>query len=65
MHFILNETAVKAARIKDPIGKRFKLWQPEGIIIGVVKDFHFQSLRQAIKPAIFHFSPITVTPAST
>lgn len=57
MHFILNETAVKTARIKDPIGKRFRLWQTEGIIIGVVKDFHFQSLRQAIKPAIFHFSP--------
>ncbi|WP_127128484.1 ABC transporter permease [Pseudoflavitalea rhizosphaerae] len=57
MHFILNETAVKAARIQDPIGKRFKLWKTEGTIIGVVKDFHFQSLRQAIKPAIFHFSP--------
>ncbi|QEC41017.1 ABC transporter permease [Pseudobacter ginsenosidimutans] len=56
-HFILNETAVKAARIKDPIGKRFRLWKTEGTIIGVVKDFHFQSLRQAIKPAIFHFSP--------
>lgn len=55
-HFILNETAVRAARIKDPIGKKFRLWKTEGTIIGVVKDFHFQSLRQAIKPAIFHFS---------
>ena len=25
-HFILNETAVRTARIKDPIGKKFRLW---------------------------------------
>jgi putative ABC transport system permease protein len=56
-HFILNETAVKAVRIKDPIGKRFKLWQTEGTIIGVVKDFHFASMRYKIGPAIFHYAP--------
>ncbi len=55
LHFILNETAVKAARIKDPIGKRFKLWDKNGIIIGVVKDFHLASMKQKIEPAIFHY----------
>lgn len=55
MHFILNETAVKAARLDHPVGARFKLWNTDGIIIGVVKDFHFQSLRQSIKPAIFQY----------
>jgi len=54
-HFILNETAVKSARIKDPIGKKFKLWQTEGTIIGVVKDFHFASMRELIKPSIFYY----------
>jgi putative ABC transport system permease protein len=54
MHFILNETAVKNARIKDPIGKRFKLWKTEGTIVGVVKDFHFASMREKIEPAIFY-----------
>ncbi|RYD81496.1 MAG: FtsX-like permease family protein, partial [Sphingobacteriales bacterium] len=56
-HFILNETAVAAARIKDPIGKRFKLWDVEGTIIGVVKDFHFSSMKEKIKPAVFHYFP--------
>jgi putative ABC transport system permease protein len=56
-HFILNEAAVKAARIKNPIGKRFKLWNTEGTIIGVVKDFHYASMRQKIEPAIFHYNP--------
>jgi putative ABC transport system permease protein len=58
-HFILNETAVAAARIKDPIGKKFKLWDVEGTIIGVAKDFHFSSMREKIKPAIFYYQPGT------
>ena len=57
MHFILNETAIKAARIKDPIGKKFKLWKTEGTIIGVVKDFHFNSMRELIQPCIFYYQP--------
>jgi putative ABC transport system permease protein len=56
-HYILNEAAVKAARIKDPVGKKFKLRQTEGTIIGVVKDFHFASMRQKIQPAIFYYHP--------
>jgi putative ABC transport system permease protein len=54
MHFILNEAAVKAARLSNPIGKKFKLWKTEGTITGVVKDFHFLSMRQKIRPAIFY-----------
>ncbi|MVM32556.1 FtsX-like permease family protein [Spirosoma sp. HMF4905] len=57
LHFILNETAVKTARIKNPIGKRFKLRNHDGTIIGVVKDFHFASMRQKIEPAIFYYEP--------
>ncbi|MCE7040626.1 ABC transporter permease [Dyadobacter sp. CY312] len=57
LHFILNETAVKAARIKDPIGKKFRLWNKNGTIIGVVKDFHFESMKEKIEPAIFSYTP--------
>ncbi|GAA4786572.1 ABC transporter permease [Olivibacter ginsenosidimutans] len=56
-HFILNETAIKEAGIKEPIGKRFRLWDKEGTIIGVVKDFHFESMKNKIKPAIFYYAP--------
>ncbi|WP_421829462.1 ABC transporter permease [Larkinella sp.] len=55
MHVILNETAVKNTGIKNPIGKRFTLGQTKGIIIGVVKDFHFASLRQKVEPAVFFY----------
>lgn len=58
LSIILNETAVKTMEIKDPIGKKLKQIQrtPQGTvevfftIIGVVKDFNFQSLRDPITP---------------
>ena len=54
-HFILNETAVKAARLNDPVGKKFTLQGREGTIVGVAKDFHFTSMREKIQPAIFFY----------
>ncbi|MES2064708.1 MAG: ABC transporter permease [Bacteroidota bacterium] len=50
---ILNEEAVKLFGYSSPqeaIGRRFKQWGREGKIIGVMKDFHFRSLQEKIKP---------------
>jgi putative ABC transport system permease protein len=56
-HFILNETAVRMAGIKDPIGKRFSLGERKGTIIGVAKDFNFASMKVKIEPSVFYFKP--------
>jgi putative ABC transport system permease protein len=56
-HFILNETAIKEAGIKNPIGKRFKMNNINGTIIGVIKDFHYASMKEKIAPAVFWYSP--------
>jgi len=56
---ILNETAVKSTGFKDPIGK--KLYTSFGpnepaipyTIIGVVKNFNYESLRQNVGPLSF------------
>jgi putative ABC transport system permease protein len=56
-HLILNETAVRKAGIKDPIGKRFDLGDKHGTIIGVVKDFNYASLHQAVEPVAFYYEP--------
>ncbi|HMF71858.1 MAG TPA: FtsX-like permease family protein, partial [Flavitalea sp.] len=56
-HVILNEAAVRAARFRDPIGKRFRLWQNNATVVGVVKDFHFASMKKAIEPAVFYYNP--------
>lgn len=58
-HFIINETAAKMMRMKDPVGKKFKLWDKEGSIIGVIKDFHFASLHEKIGPLVIFYSPVS------
>jgi putative ABC transport system permease protein len=55
-NYVLNETAVKAMNLKDPIGKKFGNKKTEGKIIGVIKDFHFSSLRKKIRPLFLAFS---------
>ncbi len=51
--FIINETALRRIGYKDPIGKPFTLWGFKGHIIGVVKDFHYSSVHEQIKPMAF------------
>jgi putative ABC transport system permease protein len=50
--FMVNEEAVKEMGMKNPIGKWVSAWDKKGHIIGVLKDYHTQSLREAIKPVI-------------
>ncbi len=60
---IINEAAVKALGIEDPLTTRFV--EPGDTpeedhffpIIGVVKDFHYESMHENIHPMIFHFLP--------
>ena len=50
--YIINETALRIIGYEDPIGKPFTLWNVEGTIIGVLTDFHFNSLHTEINPLI-------------
>jgi putative ABC transport system permease protein len=54
-HYILNEAAVKAMGMKDPIGKIFALHNIRGTIIGVVKDFNYASLKEEVHPLILTY----------
>jgi len=56
-HFIFNEAAVKQIGLKNPIGKRFRMGNINGTIIGVVKDFHYASMKEKIGPAVFFYNP--------
>lgn len=55
--FVLNEAAVNAIGWDSPeeaIDKRFDYGDRQGgVVIGVVKDFHFESLHQSIAPIVF------------
>ena len=47
---IFNETAIKMMRLKDPVGKKVNMWGEEREIVGVVKDFHYESLYEQVGP---------------
>lgn len=56
---ILNEAAIKVMGFEDdPLGKVITLWGERQMeIIGVVKDFHFESLHDVISPLFFRLTP--------
>ncbi|MHA4842774.1 ABC transporter permease [Flavitalea antarctica] len=49
-NIIFNQAAIDIMGLKDPIGKTVKLWGEDRQIIGVVENFHFQSLHENLKP---------------
>ena len=55
---IFNETAIKQMGMEDPLGKIIKLWGEEREIIGVVKDFHAESLYETIQPTLIQAYPV-------
>ena len=57
---ILNETAVKQMGLEDPIGKVYDIWD-DVEVIGIMKDFHLQSLHEEIKPSFLIFRPEDVS----
>jgi len=55
---VLNQEAVNILGWKDPIGKKFKRGRTVHTVIGVVKDFHFESMHQKVqKLAVVLTSP--------
>jgi putative ABC transport system permease protein len=55
-NFILNETAVRKMALQKPIGETIRFRGDTGIIIGVVKDFHFESLQKEIRPTVIKYN---------
>ncbi|MDF7815968.1 permease prefix domain 2-containing transporter [Runella sp. MFBS21] len=54
--YIINEAALKIIGYKSPIGMPLTFWGKTGQIIGVVKDFHFNSMLMPIEPMIIRHS---------
>lgn len=61
--FIINETAARAMGFDSPVGENISFTTHdseleklpfEGRVIGVVKDFHYSSLHNGIKPVIMY-----------
>ncbi len=55
---VLNEAAVRFMKIPEPVvGQKFSFQGKDGQIVGIVKDFHYLSLRSKIEPLVLQFHP--------
>lgn len=52
LNIILNQSAAKAMNIQEPVGTIIRFQGSERTVIGVVDDFHFESMHETVKPAI-------------
>lgn len=57
---VLNEEALRRMRMTEPIGKFVERYETRASIVGVAKDFHFESLRRGVEPMIM--IPLTNNP---
>ena len=55
---VINEAAARMfgyTRPGDAVGKKFDQWGRKGTVIGVVRDFNFRSLHQAVEPLTLRY----------
>lgn len=56
--FIVNEAAVRGLELENPLGTQVEWGDKKGKIIGIVKDFQFQSLKDEITPLFIQIWPL-------
>ena len=54
---MFNEAGLEVLGFKDPIGRTFNLWGKDYKIIGITRNFHFESLHEKVKPLFFRLVP--------
>lgn len=57
---VVNEATAASLGYANPealIGKKFSQWGRDGRVIGIIKDFHFQSLKEKIGPLTMRIEP--------
>lgn len=55
-NYLVNETAAAKMGFKDPVGEYISMGGIKGKIVGVLRDFHFNSMHQAIEPLVIRFA---------
>ncbi|MCT4602715.1 MAG: ABC transporter permease [Marinifilum sp.] len=57
LKFIINESAAEKMDMVYTIGEKISLWNYTGEVIGIVKDFNFNSLQVGVNPLIMMRNP--------
>jgi putative ABC transport system permease protein len=53
---VINEAAQKRLGWDNALGKKMKIWGGEKQVIGVMKDFHDESLKAEVKPTVLVYA---------
>ncbi|MTI20370.1 FtsX-like permease family protein, partial [Fulvivirga sp. RKSG066] len=54
---ILNEEAVKLMALNEPLGTELTVWGHSSQVVGVVNNYHHQTLTHAIEPVVILYNP--------
>ncbi|ELR70359.1 putative FtsX-related transmembrane transport protein [Fulvivirga imtechensis AK7] len=55
LHVLINETAAQTLGFKEPVGRYIQIGGGQYQVIGVVKDFNFESLHNRIAPLVLGY----------
>ncbi len=58
--FIINQELARVMGFDSAVDKSFSLWGQKGRVIGVVKDFHFLSLKKNMEPLVIMLRPQSI-----
>ncbi|MCY7358544.1 MAG: ABC transporter permease [Rudanella sp.] len=56
-NYLINEAAARLLGMRSPVGKQITFSNGTGQVVGLMKDFHLNSLHQAISPLVVMFNP--------
>ncbi len=51
-NYLVNQAAAERMELQDPVGQPLTVWKRPGTIVGLLEDFHFNSLHVPIRPLI-------------
>lgn len=65
-NYLINEATAKLMGVSTPgmrdlVGKEVTFWAGKGRIVGLMKDFHLNSLHQAIDPLVLVYQPLNTS----
>ena len=56
---LFNETAIRMMGLKNPLGKKVMMWGRECTIVGVITDYHYESLYHKPGPFFVRYQPVS------
>ncbi len=57
-NFLINQVVARIMGKEDPVGQKFSFWDIQGKVVGVMRDWHFHSVRTNIEPLVLIPAPV-------